>query len=100
MKFQSLFSGKSNKNIVILSPAEFAHSMVNVYSGLNPASIMHKSIADRYRPVSYPDGPISARYRVCRMLTWKIDTYGFQRSALSICRGVGGGGGVAVSFKD
>ena len=29
----------------------------------NPASILHKSIAGRYRPVSYPDGPITARYR-------------------------------------
>ena len=27
------------------------------------ASILHKSIAGRYRPVSYPDGPITARYR-------------------------------------
>ena len=30
---------------------------------LNPASILYKSIAGRYRPVSYPDGPITARYR-------------------------------------
>ena len=28
-----------------------------------PASILHKSIAGRYRPVCYPDGPITARYR-------------------------------------
>ena len=28
-----------------------------------PVSILYKSIADRYRPVSYPDGPITARYR-------------------------------------
>ena len=28
-----------------------------------PASILYKSIAGRYRPVSYPDGPITARYR-------------------------------------
>ena len=27
------------------------------------ASIFYKSIAGRYRPVSYPDGPITARYR-------------------------------------
>ena len=26
-------------------------------------SILHKYIAGRYRPVSYPDGPITARYR-------------------------------------
>ena len=28
-----------------------------------PASILHKSIAGRYRPVSYADGPPTARYR-------------------------------------
>ena len=28
-----------------------------------PASILYKSIAGRYRLVSYPDGPITARYR-------------------------------------
>ena len=28
-----------------------------------PANILHKSTAGRYRPVSYPDGPITARYR-------------------------------------
>ena len=28
-----------------------------------PASILYKSIAGRYRPVSYPDGPITAHYR-------------------------------------
>ena len=28
-----------------------------------PASILYKSIAGHYRPVSYPDGPITARYR-------------------------------------
>ena len=27
------------------------------------ASILYKSIVVRYRPVSYPDGPITARYR-------------------------------------
>ena len=31
--------------------------------GHGPASILHKSIAGRYRPVSYPDGPTTARYR-------------------------------------
>ena len=28
-----------------------------------PASILYKSIAGRYQPVSYPDGPMTARYR-------------------------------------
>ena len=28
-----------------------------------PASIIYKSTAGRYRPVRYPDGPITARYK-------------------------------------
>ena len=31
-----------------------------------PASILHKSIAGRYRPVRVADGPITARCRLCR----------------------------------
>ena len=39
--------------------------------GWNPASILHKSIAGRYRPVSYPDGPITARYRFMYNAYWE-----------------------------
>ena len=35
-----------------------------------PASILYKSIAGRYRPVSYPDGPIPARYRFTKNAYW------------------------------
>ena len=35
-----------------------------------PASIIYKSIAGRYRPVSYPDGPITARYRFINNASW------------------------------
>ena len=35
-----------------------------------PASILYKSIADRYRPVSYPDGPITDRYRFIKNAYW------------------------------
>ena len=37
-----------------------------------PASILHKSIAGRYRPVSYPDGPIAARYRFMQNAYWVV----------------------------
>ena len=37
-----------------------------------PASILYKSIAGRYRPVSYPDGPITARYRFIKNAYWTI----------------------------
>ena len=29
----------------------------------DPASILRKSTSGRHRPVSYPDGPMTARYR-------------------------------------
>ena len=35
-----------------------------------PASILYKSKAGRYRPVSYPDGPITARYRFIKNAYW------------------------------
>ena len=39
-----------------------------------PASILYKSIAGRYRPVSYPDGPITARYRFIKNAYWDGDS--------------------------
>ena len=36
----------------------------------HPASILYKPIAGRYRPVSYPDGPITARYRFIKNAYW------------------------------
>ena len=43
-----------------------------------PVSILHKSIADRYRPVRGADGPITARYRfiknACRVVRVERDT--------------------------
>ena len=42
-----------------------------------PASILYKSIAGRYRPVSYSDGPITARYRFIKNVYWiyNINTF-------------------------
>ena len=40
----------------------------------NPASILYKSIAGRYRPVSYPDGPITARYRFMSNAYWEYQS--------------------------
>ena len=37
---------------------------------LLPASILYKSIAGRYRPVSYPDWPITFRYRFIKNAYW------------------------------
>ena len=35
-----------------------------------PVSILYKSRAGSYRPVSYPDGPITARYRFIKNAVW------------------------------
>ena len=40
-----------------------------------PASIIYKSRADRYRPVSYPDGPITDRYRFIKNAYWVVNTF-------------------------
>ena len=37
-----------------------------------PASILYKSTSGRYRPVSYPDGPITAHYRFIKSAYWGI----------------------------
>ena len=37
---------------------------------LYPASILYKSIAGRYRPVSYPVGPITTRYSFIKNTYW------------------------------
>ena len=40
-----------------------------------PASSLYKSTEGRYRPVSYPDGPITARYRFIKNAYWDICLY-------------------------
>ena len=42
------------------------------YSWCYQASILYKSIASRYLPVSYPDGPITARYRFIKNAYWVV----------------------------
>ena len=42
------------------------------YSWCYQASILYKSIASRYLPVSYPDGPITARYRFIKDAYWVV----------------------------
>ena len=43
-----------------MSSAEVVIDALGAY--IFPASILHKSIAGRFRPISYPEGPITARY--------------------------------------
>ena len=40
-----------------------------------PASILRKSTSGRHRPVSYPDGPMTARYRFTQNADWDDGAY-------------------------
>ena len=40
--------------------------------GISPISILYKSIAGRYWPVSVADGPITARYRFIKNASWEV----------------------------
>ena len=57
MDFITLFTITSVYNLSKLSKVSFQNTC------RYQVSILHKSTAGRYRPVSYPDGPITARYR-------------------------------------
>ena len=48
-----------------------------------PASILRKSTSDRHRPVSYPDGPMTARYRFTLNADW-VYTYSTKCLAHSL----------------
>ena len=50
-----------------------------------PASILYKSIAGHYRPVSYPDGPITARYRFIKNAYWGVFRHLIKRSITKTC---------------
>ena len=47
-------------------------TIVRKRNTLTPASILYKSIALRYRPVSYPDGPITDRYSFIKNASWDV----------------------------
>ena len=50
--------------------SQFIQSAVFTVKELHPPSILYKSIAGRYRPVNYPDGPITVRYRFIKNACW------------------------------
>ena len=50
-----------------------------------PASILYKSTAGRYRPVSYPDGPITAHYRFIKNAYWgEVGFSSFSRFLIAV----------------
>ena len=46
-------------------------ALIKSLTSNNPVGILYKSIMGRYRPVSYPDGPITARYRFIKNASWE-----------------------------
>ena len=61
----------SNKDFTDRSKAVAPVLVLLFVAGLNiPASILYKSTAGRYRPVSYPDGPITVRCRFIKNAYW------------------------------
>ena len=60
--------------IILAVPCENVSYMDSKGTNI-PASIFYKSIAGRYRPVSYPDGPITARYRFIKNAYWDACTF-------------------------
>ena len=50
----------------------------------NPASILHESISGRYRPVSYPDGPITVRYRFMFNAYWEPISEEFKNNLYKV----------------
>ena len=48
----------------------YDYNVIKTIRGIIPVSILHKSIAGRYRPVRVADGPITARYRFMKNASW------------------------------
>ena len=88
MKCHNLFSRKKKKKnekkkttkkqqkyyqlVVCLICTELAQKGIKIKTIVTraPVSILYKSIAGRYRTVSYPDGPITDRYRFIKNASW------------------------------
>ena len=72
-------SALNTSRIIRTSMSQIVQRYVTHY----PASIIYKSTAGRYRPVSYPDGPITARYRFKKNAYWVSSTTHKSRAKLS-----------------
>ena len=70
--WRSLFSNNGSVQIQIWKSPHQKRVSWTFMVCIFPASILFKSIAGRYRPVSYPDGPITARYRFIKNAYWVI----------------------------
>ena len=50
-----------------------------------PVSILHKSVAGHYRPVRVAEGPIKARYRFIKNISWAGVAYSLYDLVLVRC---------------
>ena len=57
-------------------------------SSRDPVSILHKSVAGRYRSITYPDGSITARYRFIKNASWGMPFVITYHPDLSNPRGI------------
>ena len=60
----------ASKTVQIKLPTKFPTT--KHWTTEDPTSIFYKSIAGRYRPVSYPNGPITARFRFIKNAYWDV----------------------------
>ena len=49
--------------VMFFRDLKLSYTFSAAYLKSSPASILHKSTSGRHRAVSYPDGPMTARYR-------------------------------------
>ena len=65
-----------NKQQLILANIRIGKNLLQPVSSNqrrpNPACILYKSTSGRYRPVSYPDRPITARYWFIKNAYWEV----------------------------
>ena len=64
-----LLNGKIRRRVCKIFSSSLSYITVFTQS-ICPATILDKSTAGRYQPVSYPDGPITARYRFIYNAYW------------------------------
>ena len=64
---------------VIKNRIMFAQDTVMRFHKSHPVSILHKSIAGRYRPVRVADGPITDRYIFMKNASWAVIQREFVR---------------------
>ena len=74
MFLSSSFFGAKGKSCISFLKTIFSQRFIISINFIqtDPVSILHKSIAGRYRPVRVADGPITARCRFIKNNSWGV----------------------------